>query len=263
MRRSGKLIPLAIALGLLITAVTATAVSGAIAGTVTMDKAFVTSPGGTLAVTLEDTDLAGGGVHSVKISSTQDGSGFDLTLRETGTSTGVFEVTFGTGEFTGTTAWDALGITSTRTALQGPIPEASVGVDLNGGGDTLDTVLVDSANTVSEATARLDADGDGVTTAGDAGVDLNNDGDAIDTTVTGIDVAGIPTSPTRPVINAATGGIITASYSDDNPSGTRTGAATVETTGPDDYGRRTPPQHCDPDSGNASHRRSNRRGLRG
>ena len=171
--------------------------------------------------------------QQVKISSTQDGTGFDLVLKETGANTGIFEATFKTGTSTDTTLGSTATLTSTRTVLTGFILESDIGVDLDGNGSTTSTIQVSATSTVDETTARLDADGDGLTTLSDAGVDLNNDGDVTDTAVaTGIDVAGLPDAPARPVLNAATGGIITASYSDDDPSGTRASTATVETTKP-------------------------------
>ena len=103
--------------------------------------------------------------------------------------------------------------TSTVFVLQGAIAESDIGVDLNGDFDTVDTITVNDTSTVSELTA---------------GVDLNGDGDATDTVVTGINVAGIPDSPTRPVIATAPGGTITVSYVDADPAGTRTASATVK-----------------------------------
>jgi len=172
--------------------------------------------------------------HQVKITSTQDGTGFNLMLKETGAATGVFTGSFNTGTSTATSLGSTASVTSTGTLLTGTIVESSINVDLNGDGDTDDSSVIgaEGSLTANEVTARLDSDGDGTTTAADAGVDLNNDGDATDTAVAAIDVAGIPDSTARPVLNAATGGIITASYTDGDPAGTRTGTATVETTKP-------------------------------
>ena len=62
---------------------------------------------------------------TVKVTSSQDPTGFDLTVKETGSTTGVFEATF-------------LTATNTVTALTGSFSETDLGVDLDGNGDTLD-----------------------------------------------------------------------------------------------------------------------------
>ena len=332
MKSITRFVPLLVVFSLLASLFLITPVSAASTGTVELDKDFITSPGGTLTVTLTDADLDvgvkqtavgtdfdnaalvtpalvangtffkrvakfpildddGNGIvnfqdvavggeaatgisvlnidtqgglvtfvasttvnsnttfdltytaadtqtTTVKVVSTQDGTGFNLVVEETGANTGVFEATFNTGTSTETTLRNTATLTSTRTVLTGFILESAIGVDLDANGvvNATDTeaflTYVSATSTVDETTARRDDDGDGITTAADAGVDLNNDGDANDAAITGIDVAGLPDATARPVLNAATGGIITASYSDDDPSGTRTGTATVETTKP-------------------------------
>lgn len=349
MKSITRFVPLLVVFSLLTSLFLVTPVSAAVAGTVKLDKTYVTSPGGTLKVTLEDKDLDvgvkqtavgvdfdnvalvtpaltasatffkrvakfpildddGNGIvnfqdvtvggaaatgisvlnidtqgglvtfvasttviigtafdltytsadtqtTTVKVVSTQDGTGFTLVLKETGATTGKFEASFNTGTSTETTLrnpltlYDIAGsdprvdglvqtLTSTRTVLTGLILESDIGVDLNADGIVNATnteallIYVSATSTANETTARRDPDGDGVTTAADAGVDLNNDGDANDAAATGIDVAGLPDATARPVLNAATGGIITASYADGDPSGTRTGTVTVETTKP-------------------------------
>ena len=82
---------------------------------------------------------------------------------------------------------------------------------------------------MSEVTARIDADGDGLTTgAGDVlGVDLNGDGDALDAGVDSVNVAGLPGSPTRPVIAAYGGTVVTVTYADASPAALRTDTVTA------------------------------------
>ena len=116
-----------------------------------------------------------------------------------------------------------------------------IGLDLNGDGDTADAgtgldgfAILNLAQTASEQRVRVDLDGDGTFEAiSEAGNDLNNDGDATDSIVTGINVAGLSLSPTRPTIQAITGSVITAIYADADPAGTRTAGSTVETTDPE------------------------------
>ena len=61
--------------------------------------------------------------HTVKVSSAQDAVGFDITVKETGSNTGVFGATFQTGP-------------ATVFQLQGGVLESDIGVDLNGNGTT-------------------------------------------------------------------------------------------------------------------------------
>ena len=154
--------------------------------------------------------------HTVKVVSTADAVGFDITLKETGAATGTFEGTFQTGA-------------TTVFQLQGAILESDIAVDLDGNATTSGTVTVNAGNPASEVNARIDLDGDGFTTgtADLLGVDLNGDGDALDTGVDAISVAGLPDSPTRPAIRADAGAIITVSYADANPAATRTDIVTV------------------------------------
>jgi len=109
---------------------------------------------------------------TVAVSSTQDAIGFALRLRETGPSTGVFTGSFET----------VLSISS--DAVTSSFSEADLGVDLDGDGTATTTahVALSATSTVSEVVARIDRDGDGVTSgaADQLGVDLNNDGDATD-----------------------------------------------------------------------------------
>ena len=136
--------------------------------------------------------------HTVKVTSTQDAMGFDIAVKETGSNTGVFEATFQTGP-------------ATVFLLQGGILETDIRVDLNGNGATTDTVTVNAGSPVSEVTARVDADGDGLTTGvlDVLGVDLNGDGDALDAGVDSVNVAGLPDSPTGPVIAVSDGTVAT------------------------------------------------------
>ena len=116
--------------------------------------------------------------------------------------------------------------------------EVPSGLDLNGNGvlnETGLTTILNFALTVNENVARIDGDGDGVTdnAVGDIkGVDLDGDGFTTTTLATGIDVSKLPNSLIRPTIVAGVGAIITGSYVDADPAGTRVGTASVETTDP-------------------------------
>ena len=97
---------------------------------------------------------------TVKVTSSQDPTGFDLTVKETGSTTGVFEATF-------------LTATNTATALTGTFSETDLGVDLNGDGDTLDTGFDVLQAFVTETTTESDlSNGYSI-----FGIDLNGDRD--------------------------------------------------------------------------------------
>ena len=170
--------------------------------------------GGTFTVTYTAADVQ---THTVEVTSIQDATGFDITVNETGSNTGVFVATFQTGP-------------STVFLLQGGILASDIGVDLNGNGTTSDTVTANAGSPVSEVTARVDADGDVLTTGvlDVMGVDLNGDGDALDAGVDSVNVAGLPDSPTRPVIAASDGAVITVTYDDSGTSRVDTVTASGE-----------------------------------
>ena len=168
--------------------------------------------------------------HPVSVYSTLDPKGFALVLRETGADTGKFKGTFATDGVTGTTLGSTVTTTSDRTVVTGFLNERDFGIDLNGDGDTSDKQPVSQFSTLDETVARLDSDGDGVTTSDDAGVDLNGDGAVTSTPVFGIDVAAVPESPVRPTIRSAGGAIVTVAY---EVGGARQGAfVTIDTATP-------------------------------
>lgn len=138
--------------------------------------------------------------HTVRVASTQDATGFDVQVVETGSNTGVFTGTFGTGLESVTTLDISAGVT-----------EASLNIDLNGDGDLLDT-----RTTTTEALIGVDMDGDGAIEA------------VAETTVIAINLFANGT--TRPDIAAVTGALITLTYDDSGTS--RVANATVETTLP-------------------------------
>ena len=130
------------------------------------------------------------------------------------------------------------GVANTDIFPSTTFTEVPSGLDLNGNGvlnETGLTTILNFALTVNENVARIDGDGDGVTdnTVGDIkGVDLDGDGFTTTTLATGIDVSKLPNSLIRPTIVAGVGAIITGSYVDADPAGTRVGTASVETTDP-------------------------------
>jgi hypothetical protein len=173
---------------------------------------------------------------------TTDTFTIDKVLTSATTTEGSIVDAFGNTLFAGVDI-DGDGYATTTIPAGGPYSEVSANLDLDGDGvisTTLLTQILDFSKVADETIARIDIDGDGVTNdTGDIrGVDLNNDGDATDspgstgTSVTAIDVAGIPGSSIRPSISAVPGSIISASYTDASPAGTRVAAATVETTKP-------------------------------
>jgi hypothetical protein len=130
------------------------------------------------------------------------------------------------------------GVATTNIFPSTTFTEVPSGLDLNGNGvlkETGLTTILDFAFTVNEKLARIDGNGDGVTDndVGDIlGVDLDGDGFTTTTLATGIDVSKLPNSLIRPTIVAGVGAIITGSYVDADPAGTRVGTASVETTDP-------------------------------
>jgi hypothetical protein len=101
---------------------------------------------------------------TVKVTSSQDPTGFDLTVKETGSTTGVFEATF-------------LTATNTATALTGTFSETDLGVDLDGDGDTLGRGHAVARAFLTETTTESDlSNGYSI-----RGIDLNDDGDFDDT----------------------------------------------------------------------------------
>lgn len=175
--------------------------AGASEGSVTLQNTGVAAIAATATFTLTYT-AADVQTAQVTVESTQETDAINVTLLETGASTGVFEATFGTATSTA----------ASKNILSGSIAEADIGVDLNSDGDTTDDVTVSSVATVSEVTI---------------GVDLNNDGDATDTAVAAIDVGALPGSPTRPDIGVILAGdVITVKH------GSVQSTVTVEVTDP-------------------------------
>jgi len=175
--------------------------AGASEGSVTLQNTGVAAIAAAATFTLTYT-AADVQTIQVTVESTQETDAINVTLLETGASTGVFEATFGTATSTA----------ASKNILSGSIAEADIGVDLNSDGDITDSVTVTSTATVSEVTI---------------GVDLNNDGDATDTAVAAIDVGALPGSPTRPGIGVILAGdVITVKH------GSVQSTVTVEVTDP-------------------------------
>ena len=109
--------------------------------------------------------------------------------------------------------------------------EVGAGVDLNDDGDATDVGLVAIivlANTVNEAVAGRDLNGDGIIDK--VGVDLDGDGFITSSLAYKVTLANLPQSSLRPTIGGAAGDQITVTYDD---AGTpRASSVTVETTGP-------------------------------
>ncbi|MDA1349006.1 MAG: hypothetical protein O3A47_09095, partial [Chloroflexi bacterium] len=200
--------------------------------------------------------------ENVKVISSADTIGFSLAVRETAAATGVYEATFKTGSGTDPNsaftedfqtgivdtnldgrvdATDKVDINgdgdTTDTSLLGGLHESFYGADLNGDADQTDVL---TTGTYNEVTLTIDLDGDGATTSTAVAArlfeakynrDLNGDGDKTDA-LTAFPASLFPQWANRPTISTVSGSIITISYSDGDPAGTRTGSATVETTKP-------------------------------
>ena len=150
---------------------------------------------------------------TVKVASTQDTTGFNLTVRETGANTGIFTGSFKTLATTSTTT--PIGcVTTVPCAGQGS-SEVALGVDLNGDGDILDGVVT---TTAAESALLL--------------TDYNGDGDYTDASNFSSSLAlnAFPLGLVRPTIATVTGALITVTYDDAGTA--RTANATVETTKP-------------------------------
>ena len=205
---------------------------------------------GTTAASSTDTVLRGATIREIDIGVDLDGNNtttetlaINMRLGHPGTTNedelanaaGVF-MALDIAEGIGGTVSD--GLADTRIFPTTTFTEVPSGLDLNGNGvlnETGLTTILNFAFTVNENVARIDGDGDGLTdgTIGDIqGVDLDGDGFTTTTLATGIDVSKLPNSLIRPTIVAGVGAIITGSYVDADPAGTRLGTASVETTDP-------------------------------
>jgi len=150
---------------------------------------------------------------TVKVASTQDTTGFNLTVRETGANTGIFTGSFKTLATTSTTT--PIGCVTTVPCAGEGSDEANLGVDLNGDGDILDGVVT---TTAAESAVLL--------------TDYNGDGDYLDAANFSSTLAlnAFPLGLVRPTIATVTGALITVTYDDAGTA--RTANATVETTKP-------------------------------
>jgi len=139
--------------------------------------------------------------HTVKITSSQDNVGFDLTVLETGAATGKFEATFKTDD-----------ATLSVIDLTGGVEEALYNLDFDGSG------TIDNTSAVTTTEVAL-------------GQDLNGDGDATDAgDVTIIDIKSLPNFSVRPTIGAVSGAKVTVTYDDGGTA--RLTSSVVETTEP-------------------------------
>ena len=151
---------------------------------------------------------------TVKIASTQDTTGFNLTVRETGANTGIFTGTFKTLATTSTTS--PIGCKTVSPCSGEGIDEANLGIDLNGDGDATDSGVTTTA--AESAILLTDYNGDG---------DYTDAATAASTTVA---LNAFPQGLVRPTIATVTGALITVTYDDAGTA--RTASATVETTKP-------------------------------
>ena len=151
---------------------------------------------------------------TVKVASTQDTTGYNLTLLETGANTGIFTGTFKTLATTSTTS--PIGCTGASPCTGEGSDEALLGIDLNGDGDTTDAGVT---TTAAESAILL--------------TDYNGDGDYTDAAINGSSTLALnafPSGLVRPTIATVTGALITVTYDDAGTA--RTANATVETTKP-------------------------------
>lgn len=188
---------------------------------------------------------------TIKVSSSQDTTGFNMTLRETGPATGVFSATVKTAGATATSIFDEAvlavdinGDGDQADVFKGTITcfyESAYAADLNGDSTADPTGTVCVPGPLNEVTLSVDLDGDGLKTntavAGGLyepfyGVDFNLDGDTLDGPVTSNNVAASPTHGARPEIAVANGSIVTFTYQDASPTVTVTKNVTVETNLP-------------------------------